>query len=89
MKLRTGDKDHQTHPNLFELLLSIDLPPLLRTNTPSNTNVIFASMSDTAVNQHFRIPCIVATLPFDIQYLEPTTARSRKSWARRWNGLDE
>ena len=25
-------------------------------------------------NQHFRIPCIVAALPFDIQYLKPMTA---------------
>jgi hypothetical protein len=35
---------------LFELLLSIDLPPLPSTNTPSNTNIIFASMSGTAVD---------------------------------------
>jgi hypothetical protein len=32
-------------------------------------------MSGTAVNQHFRVPCIVVALPFDIQYLEPMTAR--------------
>ena len=58
-----------TNPNL-----SIDLQPLPRTNTPSNTIVIFASMSGTAVNQHFRVPCIVVVLPLDIQYLKPTTA---------------
>ena len=58
-----------TNPNL-----SIDLQPLPRTNTPSNTIVIFASISGNAMNQHFRAPCIVVALPFDIQYLEPMTA---------------
>ena len=62
-----------TNPNL-----SIDLQPLPRTNTPSNTIVIFASISGNAMNQHFRAPCIVVALPWisiDIQYLKPTTAR--------------
>ena len=49
----------------FRLYLSI-------TYNLSHTNT--ASMSGTAVNQHFRVPCIVVVLPLDIQYLKPTTA---------------